>query len=227
MSFAGSSTAWPRWLDPTKGFSDDIPPRKRQLALALRALCRLLDSENLDKPAESWLTQAQAAKRLGCTADMLSRYLNRDRVPSRSFVERLYKEACADAAASGQDVSISSETLLALHASAAGERRGCEHCTELGGRIDSLTQQLDAPCPACMAHQREQEACQRQRKQDAARLRSARREAARLRAAVAALKAQQAEGLTAEAGLRDRLEAARNARALLPVPLSEGTGSRA
>ncbi|MEU6090563.1 helix-turn-helix transcriptional regulator [Streptomyces sp. NPDC047085] len=178
--------------------------------------------EDPDKSGEGLPTQAEAAKRLGCTADMLSRYLNRLRVPGRDFVERLYKEACADAAASGQNVGFTREALLALHASAAGERRGCEHCPELGGRIDSLTQQLNAPCPACMAHQREQETCRRQRKQDAMRLRSAKREAARLRAAVTDMKAEQAEMLANEAGLRERLAAAQATRTLLPVPRRPG-----
>jgi hypothetical protein len=225
MSSTGRSPVRGGWLDPGKGFTDDTPPMKRQLAYALRDLCRLLRPEGLGETVEKPLKQAEAADRLNCTADMLSRYLNTRRIPPQGFVERLYKEACADAAASGQDVGITRDALLGLHVSALGERGGCEHCLELGGRIDSLTQQLNAPCPACMTHQRQQEARQRQRKQLAARLRSARREEARLRmtvadlkVTVADLKAELAEKAASEAGLRERLTATQGASAQLPVP---------
>jgi hypothetical protein len=160
---------------------------------------------------------------------MLSRYLNTRRIPPQGFVERLYKEACADAAASGQDVGITRDALLGLHASALGERGGCEHCLKLGGRIDSLIQHLNAPCPACVAHQRQQEARRRQRKRLAAQLRSARAEGARLRMTVAELKVivadlktDLAEKAAREAGLRERLAMAQGARAQLPVPRRPG-----
>ncbi|MET9077656.1 helix-turn-helix transcriptional regulator [Streptomyces sp. NPDC004232] len=217
MSSAGGSQARYRWLDPGKGFPDEVLPRKRQLASALRALCCLLRSEDPGKSGSRPLKQAEAAKRLGCTADMLSRYLNSPRIPSQDFVERLYKEACADAAASGQDVGITSEELLVLRARALGEQAGCEHCQELGRRIDSLTEQLNAPCPACAAHERDQEVRRRQRKRAAAQLRSARKEAAGLRAMLADMKVELAEKLAAEAGLREG-PAAKAAGALLPVP---------
>ncbi|MGW7788459.1 MULTISPECIES: hypothetical protein [Streptomyces] len=214
-----------RWLDPSKEFKGDVRPRKRRLALELRALCRLLLPEDLGETGKRTLKQSEAAARLDCSADMLSRYLNTPRMPGRDFVERLYKEACADAAVRGQDVGITREALLDLHTSALGERGGCEYCPELGGRIDSLTQQLDTPCPACKAHQRQQEARRRQRKQLAARLRSARREEVRLRTAVADLKvivadlkAELAEKAANEAGLRQRPAAAQGARTQLPVP---------
>ncbi|MEU2622127.1 hypothetical protein ABZ642_29055 [Streptomyces sp. NPDC007157] len=204
MSSAGSSPAGRGWLDPGKGFLEDVPPRKRQLALALRALARLLKTQDLDKPADSYLTQADAAKRLGCKADSLSRYLNRPRVPTRNFVELLHKEASADAAISGQDVCIALDDLLALHASAEGEQLGCKLCVELGGRIDSLTQQLSTPCPACAVRQQAQD-------ERAAEL-------AALRGDVAALRAAVQEMETVEAGLQARLAMAKASRTPLPVP---------
>ncbi|MFF5855609.1 helix-turn-helix domain-containing protein [Streptomyces sp. NPDC012751] len=234
MSSAGRSPATRGgWLDPGKPFKDGVRPRKRQLGLALRDLCRLLRSDDPGETGRRSLKQAEAAKRLECTADELSRYLNDARIPSQGFLERLHKEACADATASGQDVDISLEALLGLRSSALGEQRDCEYCLEMGGRIDSLIQQLNAPCPACAAHQRQQEARRQQRKRLAARLRSARTEQARLRTAVADLKVTVAdlktvlaEKAASEAGLRERLAAAlrelpaaaQDARAQLPVP---------
>ncbi|MFH9671312.1 helix-turn-helix domain-containing protein [Streptomyces sp. NPDC017405] len=229
MPSTGRGPARGGWLDPGKGFTGDTPPMKRQLAYVLRDLCRLLRPEELGETGDRPLKQAEAAERLSCTADMLSRYLNTRRMPPQDFVERLYKEACADAAASGQDVGITRDALLGLYVSALGEREGCEHCLELGGRIDSLIQQLNAPCPACAAHQRQQEARRRQRRQLAARLRSARTEEARLRMTVAELKVtvadlktELAEKAASEAGLRERLAAAQGARAQLPVPRRPG-----
>ncbi|MGW4875674.1 hypothetical protein ACWEPI_03810 [Streptomyces sp. NPDC004262] len=212
MSEAGSSQARRGWLDPGKGFADDVPPRKRRLALALRALSRLLKTQNPDKPAGTCATQAEAAKRLGCTADSLSRYLNRPRVPARNFVELLHKEASADAALDGQDVTIGLDDLLALRASAAGERLGCELCVELGGRIDSLTQQLETPCSECAARQQVKD-------EQAVQLEALRGEVAALRAAV-----QEME--TVEAGLRARLAMAKASRAPLPVPSQGGDRQR-
>ncbi|GAB1335838.1 hypothetical protein ACE1SV_24280 [Streptomyces sp. E-15] len=226
MSPAERSPATRRgWLDPGKQFKDGVRPRKRQLGLALRDLCRLLQSDDPGETGRRPLKQAEAAKRLECTADELSRYLNDARIPSQGFLERLHKEACADAAASGQGVDINLEALLGLRSSALGEQRGCEYCLEMGGRIDSLIQQLNAPCQACAAHQRQQEARRQQRKQLAARLRSARTEQARLRTVVADLKVTVADLKTAlaekaasEAGLRELPAAAQDARAQLPVP---------
>ncbi|MFF7985375.1 hypothetical protein ACFZDK_40750 [Streptomyces sp. NPDC007901] len=161
-------------------------------------------TQDPDKPADNYPTQAEAAKRLGCTADSLSRYLNQPRVPGPNFVELLHKEASADAAISGRDVCITLDNLLALRASAEGERRGCELCVELGGRIDSLTQQLSTPCPACAA------------RQQAADERAA--ELAALRGEVAAIRAAVQDMETVEAGLRARLAMAKASRTPLPVP---------
>ncbi|MEV5344831.1 helix-turn-helix domain-containing protein [Streptomyces achromogenes] len=229
MSSAGSGPVRGGWLDPRKPFKDGVRPRKRQLGLALRALCLLLHLDEPEGTGRRLLKQAEAANRLGCAADELSRYLNDTRIPSQDFVERLYKEAGADAAVSGQDVGITLEALLTLRTSALAEQRGCEHCQEMNGRIDSLIQQLNAPCPQCAAHERQQEARRRQRKQLAARLRSARREEARLRmevadlkVTVADLKAELAEKLATEAGPQERLAAAPPAGTQLPVPRRAG-----
>ncbi|MGI5455187.1 hypothetical protein ACQEWB_18800 [Streptomyces sp. CA-249302] len=125
-------------------------------------------------------------------------------MPSQNFVERLHKEASADAAASGQDVCITHDYLLALRASAEGERLGCKLCVQLGGRIDSLTQQLSRPCRACAVRQQAQD-------ERAAELATLRGEAAALRASV-----QEME--TVEAGLQARLAMAKASKTPLPVP---------
>ncbi|GAA2234432.1 helix-turn-helix transcriptional regulator [Streptomyces nogalater] len=228
MSSAGRSPVRGGWLDPGKEFKEGVRPGKRRLGLALRELCRQLQSDDPGESGGRPLKQAEAAKRLGCAADELSRYLNDHRIPPQDFLERLHKQACADAAISGQDVAIPLEALLGLRTSAVAEKRGCEYCQEMGGRINSLIQQVNAPCPACAAHERQQEARRRQRKQLAARLRSARREGARLRMevadlkmTVADLKAELAEKLASEAGPRERL-AAQDASAQLPVPRRPG-----
>ncbi|MGW0597572.1 helix-turn-helix domain-containing protein [Streptomyces sp. NPDC002776] len=203
MPSAAGSPATRGWLDPEKGFHEDVPLRKRQLALALRALCRLLSRQGSDAPGSSSPTQAEAAERLGCTADSLSRYLNSPRVPPERFVEDLLREASADAAMSGQDVGVTRDELLALRASAEGERRGCKLCIELGERLDSLTQQVNAPCSTCAGRQRELDA-------RAAQLTALRGEVATLRAAVLELE-------TVEAGLQARLAMAKASRTPLPV----------
>ncbi|GGW20413.1 hypothetical protein GCM10010501_65690 [Streptomyces libani subsp. rufus] len=231
MSTAGRSPVRGGWLDPAKGFKEGVRPGKRRLGLALRDLCCLLRPDGSDETGRH-LKQAEAARRLGCEADELSRYLYDTRIPPEDFLERLHKEASADAAASGQEAGISLDALLGLRTGALGEQRGCEHCQEMGGRLDSLVRQLNAPCTACAAHQHREEARRRQRKQLAARLRSARREEARLRTAVADLKAsvaelratvavletKLAEKAAIEAGLQERLAAAQSARTQLPVP---------
>ncbi|MFF7096617.1 hypothetical protein ACFY9A_30125 [Streptomyces rubradiris] len=229
MSSAGRSPVRGGWLDPRKPFKDGVRPRKRQLGLALRDLCRLLHSDESGETGRRILKQAEAAERLDCAADELSRYLNDTRIPSQVFLERLHKEAGTEAAVSGQDVGITLEALLTLRTSALAEQQGCEHCQEMSGRIDSLIQQLAAPCPQCAAHERQQEARRRRQKKLAARLRSASREEARLRlelaemkVTVADLKAELAEKLAIKAGPRERLTAAQSAGAQLPVPRRPG-----
>ncbi|MHC5902551.1 hypothetical protein ACVNF4_01335 [Streptomyces sp. S6] len=204
------------WLNPEKGFHHDVGPRKQRLALALRALCRLLGSADPDKPGDTPYLLREAAKRLDCRPDSLSRYLNHTRIPRQEFVERLYKEACTDAATSGQDIGITLEALLVLHTSALDEQRG-RNRPDLDAQIDALTQQVKAPCAECAALRRKQE-------RNASRLRSVSREATRLRGEVAELKVEVAElkversELRAiEAGLRELL-AASDTGALLPVP---------
>jgi len=201
------------WLNPEKGFHHGVGPRKQQLALALRELCRLLRSADPDEPGDTPYLLREAAKRLGCSSDSLSRYLNDTRIPRQEFVERLYKEACADAAASGQDIGTSIEALRLLHSSALHEQRG-HNDPELNARIDALAQQAKAPRKECAVNQRKQE-------RNAARLRSVSREVRRLRAEVAELKVERSELRAIEAGLRELL-AASGTGALLPVPRRQG-----
>ncbi|MFI5965355.1 hypothetical protein ACIA8J_24710 [Streptomyces asoensis] len=148
------------------------------------------------------------------------------RVPDEGFVRRLFDEACADADAHGEEIPITRDALLDLRISAEGERRGCKHCVALGQRIDSLTQQLLAPCPSCTALEREREEKDREeekeecrRLQVSASLAAARDEAASLRARVRELRAR-------EAGLKARLAMAETSRPPLPVPLQQGDRQR-
>jgi hypothetical protein len=120
-------------------------------------------------------------------------------------VERLYKEACSDAAAYGQDVGITRDDLLDLRTRAARERRGCRQCVELRKRIDSLARATNLTCPSCDARQQHRQA------EDAAQVTA-------LKNQVAALRATVREMRTTEAGLQARLAAAQAARTLLPVP---------
>ncbi|MEU3523296.1 hypothetical protein AB0E62_05415 [Streptomyces sp. NPDC038707] len=229
MSSAGRSPLKGGWLDPDKEFKEGVRPRKRQLGLALRALCRLLRSGDPGESGRRPLKQAEAAQRLNCTANELSRYLSDSRIPPQDFLECLHKEAGTDAAADGQDVGITLEALLGLRTGALAEQQGCEHCLAMSERVDALIKQSKAPCPGCMAHEQQQEARLRQRKRLAARLRSARREGVRLRmeiadlkVTVADLKSELAEKLASEAGPGERPVAAQGAGAQLPVPRRPG-----
>ena len=184
-------------------------PRKRELALALRILFRLLKTGDSVDSACRPPTQAQVAKRLHSNPTSVSRFASLDpRVPSQSFVEDLHKQASRDAALNGQDVGVALERLLTLRALADAEHRGrCQSCVELGRRIDSLTRQLNMPCPSCAAYQREQE-------EGAAQLIALRNELTTIKAR-AHKEVQMRE--SAEAGLRACLAAAK-AQAPLPVP---------
>ncbi|MFF5189451.1 hypothetical protein ACFY30_37770 [Streptomyces sp. NPDC000345] len=213
------------WLD--RPLDDSCPPRKRELALALRDLFRLLKQKERipgksDKSEIKPLNQAGAAKRLNSNSTSLSRIVNHDpnnpRVPDQGFVTRLYEAACADAAADQQEVPFTLEALLDLRTSAEGERRGCKHCVELGKRIDSLTQRTSVPCPSCAAREREREE-ERGGGEDSAGLAAAKSEASALRASVEGLKAS-------EAGLQVRLAMAKASRPPLPVPLQRGDRQR-
>lgn len=212
MSSRGSQARAGGWL--TKDLVDDgRRPRKLALALALRPLLRLVKPDNSPESGDRPPSQAEVGKRLGINTTSLSRFASLDpRVPSRRFIEDLYKMACEDAATSGQDVGITLEALQVLRTNAEAERRGnCPRCAELSGRIDSLTQQLGIPCPTCAVYQQEQEACRQAREEDAARLTALKEELAAMREAVRETKA-------AEAGLQARLAIAQASRGPLPVP---------
>ncbi|PZH13385.1 hypothetical protein C1I97_11360 [Streptomyces sp. NTH33] len=122
--------------------------------------------------------------------------------------------------ANSQDVGITLDALQTLRVNAEAENRGlCERCAELGRRIDSLAQQLSAPCSACAVLQQEQVAYQQERKENAARMAALRKEVAAMRAAIQKLEA-------VEAGLQARLAMAQASRAPLPVPLRKGDRQR-
>lgn len=206
MSTGGGQPRAGGWLE--KELQDDgRRPRKLELALALRPLFRLLKTEHMDQSGDRPPTQTEVMKRLGVgNPTSLSRFASlHSRVPSPAFIEALHKAACLDAAASGQEVGITLEALQTLRAHAEAEGRGrCQGCLELGRRIDSLTQRLNTPCPACAVHQQEQ-------KENAARIAALKEEVAAMRAAV-----QEME--TVEAGLQARLAMAMASRTPLPVP---------
>lgn len=198
-----------KWLEKELPSGGRLP-RKRELALALRALLRLLKSEKSAESADIIPSQAEVAERLGKKPTSLSRFASLDpRVPDRHFIATLHAAACTDAAASGQVVGITLEALQTLRINAEAERQGtCRNCVELGERLDSLTQQ---PCPACMANQREQAAREQRQAEDAACI-------AHLRSDMAAMRARMQEMETTEAGLQARLAMLQTAKAPLPVP---------
>lgn len=205
MTPEGSGSRTHGWLE--KELPDDgRRPRKRELALALRTLFLMLNTEESTDSGGRPLTQAEVAELLHSNPTSVSRFASLDpRVPSPAFIEDLYKAACVAAAASGQAVGIALEAVQTLRALADAETRGrCQNCAVLSRRIDSLTQQLSAACPSCEAYERQQIA-------DAAQLRALKGEVAAMRAAV-----QEME--TTEAGLRARLAMAKASRTPLPVP---------
>ncbi|MFD5470256.1 hypothetical protein [Streptomyces sp. NPDC127105] len=218
MSSEGSKPRAGGWLE-RELLDEGLRPRKLELVLALRPLFRLLKTEESVKSGNRPLTQVEVANLLGTNTTSLSRFASLDpRVPSQRFIEDLHN--AARFSATSQDVGITLDALQTLRAKAEVENRGrCERCAELGRRIDSLTQQLSAPCSACAVLQQEQVAYQQEREESAARMAALRKEVAAMRAAV-----QERE--TIEAGLRARLAMAQASRAPLPVPLRKGDRQR-
>ncbi|WP_146608193.1 hypothetical protein [Streptomyces sp. NTH33] len=218
MSSEGSKPRAGGWLE-RELLDEGHCPRKLELVLALRPLLCLLKTEESTKSGDRPPTQAEVAKLLGTNPTSLSRFASLDpRVPNQRFIEELYKAACLSA--NSQDVGITLDALQTLRVNAEAENRGlCERCAELGRRIDSLAQQLSAPCSACAVLQQEQVAYQQERKENAARMAALRKEVAAMRAAIQKLEA-------VEAGLQARLAMAQASRAPLPVPLRKGDRQR-
>lgn len=213
MASEGSRSRTRGWLEKELPV-DGGRPRKRELALALRALFLLLKTEETADSADKPPKLAEVAERLGRSQTSVSRFASlHPRVPSPAFIEDLHKAACVAAVACGRTVRITLDDLQTLRALAEAETRGrCQNCAELGRRIDSLSQQLSAPCPSCEARERQLVA-------DAAQLRALKSEVAAMRAAV-----QEME--TTEAGLRARLAMAKASRVPLPVPPRRGDRQR-
>lgn len=205
MAPEGSHPRARGWLE--KELPDDgSRPRKRELALALRRLFLLLNTEESGDLGDRLPTLTEVAELLHSNTTSVSRFASLDpRVPSQAFVEDLYKAASAAAAASGRSVGITPAELATRRALAEAETRGrCQTCAELGRRIDSLNQQLSAPCPSCEAREPQLAA-------DTAQLGA-------LKGEVAAMRAAMQEMETTEAGLRARLAMAKASRTPLPVP---------
>ncbi|MEV1067329.1 hypothetical protein [Streptomyces sp. NPDC050263] len=214
MAPEGGQSRAGKWLEKEVA-GDGRRPRKLELALALQHLFRLLKPEDSAESGNTLISQAEAAKRLHREGSSLSRYVNPQdpRVPTQAFIEDLHKAACMDAATSGGDVGITLEALRVLRTLADAETRGrCQRCAELGRRIDSLTRQVNTPCPSCAVYQREQD-------RNAVELQAMRGEVAAMRIAV-----QEREAT--EAGLRARLAMAIASKAPLPVPLRKGDRQR-
>ncbi|AYN41125.1 hypothetical protein D9753_22120 [Streptomyces dangxiongensis] len=172
----------------------------------IKPLLCLLQATGSAESGSKPRTQAELAKLLHSNPTSLSRFVSLadPRIPSPVFIKDLYKAAHSEAATTGHDLGVTLEALQDLRTSAEGERRGCQQCVELGERIDSLTQQLNAPCPSCVAYQKEQE--------------ESVAEVADLRKRMAALRAEMQAMETIEAGLQVRLAMAKASRTPLPVP---------
>ncbi|MET8721126.1 hypothetical protein [Streptomyces misionensis] len=215
----------PRWL--TKPLDGGNRPRKRQLVLAIRPLLAMLRTQDPAKSDGTPPTQAEVAKRLHSNATSLSRFVSLDpRVPPRFFIEALHEAACADAGANGGEVGITLDALQDLRDRADAETRGCPRCVELSDRIDSLTQQLNRPCPACVAYQEEQKAYQKEQEVRTAQVAALTAQAAALRKEAAGLRAEVRTKETAVAGLQARLAMTHASRPPLPVPRRQGDRQR-
>lgn len=124
----------------TKKFRRDVPPGRRDLALALQDLCRHLISngDESDEAGPKRPTQKEAATRLNCSDTSLSRFLSGYYVPGERFVLNLHQAACFDA--SDEAVGITIDALKTLHAQA--ESRRCAACNDLSEKAASLSRQV-------------------------------------------------------------------------------------
>lgn len=121
------------WIE--KQLSSGVSPGRRELAMALRDLCRYLKPGISAEPGNTELTQAEAAKRLHSNPTSLSRFLGGTRVPGPEFIETLHKEACSDAG--DRAVSVTRDYLMELRDRAVNERR-CGKCADLSERTAEL-----------------------------------------------------------------------------------------
>ncbi|MBV2354426.1 hypothetical protein KUM39_08620 [Streptomyces sp. J2-1] len=186
------------WLD--KPIPESIPPRKRQLALALHSLFVLLrrhEDGNSRAMTHDMPSQQEAADRFNSDSSSLSRYLSDIRVPKAPFLRALHEAAEADAVAAGKEVGITLADLLDLHRLAVRERRG------------ELPEQRGEPGGTCLScHE-----CERQ-------LSSARKYAQLMNGKVRVLKRKNAALRTRRADARRRPET------VTPLPVPHQTGDR-
>ncbi|WP_437055425.1 hypothetical protein [Streptomyces sp. enrichment culture] len=190
----------PTW--PGKALADHVRPHKRNLVLALQALCRHLRPDQETKQAGKTLTQAKAARRLLCCESVLSRGLSGQSMPSPAMIEALHREASLDAGGEHM-VGITLDALRLLHKKAEAERHRLGN-EESAAEIDALSEQLRTAEAECAALRQEIEE-----------LTPLREEVSGLRAAVDDLKATRA-------GLQGHLTVRQETSTPPPVPRRRG-----
>ncbi|MEU5202140.1 hypothetical protein [Streptomyces pseudogriseolus] len=142
---ARSSSRQPfAWTE--KDFHDDAPPGKRQLAVALRKVCRHLVIRSADgSTVLTHPTQAQAAKHLYIGESSLTRYLTGQYVPSEETTISIFETASRDAGGE-QCLGVTKVHLLELRALAEQER--CGNCAHHREEARAARQELKASVEA-------------------------------------------------------------------------------
>ncbi|PNV34409.1 hypothetical protein C1708_20500 [Streptomyces sp. DH-12] len=139
---AARSSSRPPFAWTKKDFHDDVPPGRRQLAMALREVCRHLVIKSPDgNTILTHPTQAQAAKHLYVGESSLTRYLTGQYVPSKKVTTSIFETACRDAGGE-QGLGVTKEHLLELRARAEQER--CSNCARHREEAQAARHELEA-----------------------------------------------------------------------------------
>ncbi len=216
MTQAKTATTPYGWT--VKTFRSDVPPAKRQLALALQGLCRHLTPPRPEKARRSWPTQAAAARHVHVGESSLSRFLSGRSVPALETLEFLYKTASADAGGDDQ-VGMTLAELTELHAQTRAEH--CGRCLSLQANADAA----EAKAISLGRQLQRAEGRHAEAEENADKLGTLRREVTALRTKASELEASLARLRAIRAGLEARL-AARTTAAPLPVPHRKGDRQR-
>ncbi|MCT7351334.1 hypothetical protein N4P33_04015 [Streptomyces sp. 15-116A] len=191
-----------------KDFPDDVFQDKRRFGAALQEICRHFVIRSADGAPLTHPTQAQAAGYLNVSESALTRYLRGQHVPPRATALLIFETACRDAGGE-QNLPVTREKLLELHAKAEQER--CGNCSRHREAERVAQERL-------RALQENQERLERAAAEDAAELRELRRQATVLkREAQLARTIKPVAQPGSRAGSRKVAMSAR-AATLLPVP---------
>lgn len=136
-SNSGEPFAWTK-----KDFHNNASPVRRQLATALRKVCRHLAVTSPDGATVlTHPTQAQAAKYLHVSESSLTRYLTGQYVPPEEAATSIFEIACRDAGGE-QGLGVTKKHLLDLRAQAEQER--CANCARHREDARTARQELEA-----------------------------------------------------------------------------------